>query len=78
MDQSLIEPALKSQRSGGMRKAWGEFAFDEHQFAIRLMIQQIRVWFVKKGKESEIRASAVAPSILKLGSTLSRKVAEPR
>ena len=37
---------------------WEELTFDERQYVVRLMIQEIRIRFVKKAKEGEFKIKA--------------------
>ena len=56
-EQTLAPAEIKKMYSD-FAGIWKELTFDERQYVIRLMIQEIRVRFVKKAKEGEFKIKA--------------------
>ena len=56
--EQKLAPAEIKKMYADFAGIWEELTFDERQYVIRLMIQEIRVRFVKKAKEGEFKIKA--------------------
>ena len=56
--EQTLAPAEIKKMYADFAGIWEELTFDERQYVIRLMIQEIRIRFEKKAKEGEFKIKA--------------------
>ena len=56
--EQTLAPAEIKKMYADFAGIWEELTFDERQYVVRLMIQEIRIRFVKKAKEGEFKIKA--------------------
>ena len=56
--EQTLAPAEIKKMYADFAGIWEELTFDERQYVVRLMIQEIRIRYVKKAKEGEFKINA--------------------